>query len=56
MYTTIDETGVLNNYASEPQMYYASYPNQEQQRKYTMQAAFATLIVTTIILVALSVS
>ncbi|NEP11851.1 MAG: ssl1498 family light-harvesting-like protein, partial [Symploca sp. SIO2C1] len=30
MYTSND-LGVLNNYATEPQMYYASYPFPEQQ-------------------------
>ncbi|MDB9303285.1 photosystem II assembly protein Psb34 [Nodularia spumigena] len=45
-----------HNYANEPKMYYANQPNQEQQRQYAVQGAFATLIVTTVILVALSVS
>ncbi len=56
MYTTVNEAGILNNYANEPKMYYAGYPNQEQQRQYAVQGAFATLIVTTLVLVALSVS
>ncbi|MBW4564422.1 MAG: ssl1498 family light-harvesting-like protein [Mojavia pulchra JT2-VF2] len=56
MYTTINEDGVLNNYATEPQMYYAEYPAIWQQRKYLLQSAFATLIVSTLVLVAFSVS
>ncbi|WP_414542112.1 MULTISPECIES: photosystem II assembly protein Psb34 [Nostocaceae] len=56
MYTTINEAGILNNYANEPKMYYASYPDQEEQRLYAVQGAFATLLVTTLVLVALSVS
>ncbi|MBD2163366.1 ssl1498 family light-harvesting-like protein [Calothrix membranacea FACHB-236] len=56
MYTTINEDGVLNNYATEPQMYYAEYPAIWEQRKYVIQATFATLIVTTLVLVGLSVS
>ena len=56
MYTTINEKGVLNNYAKEPQMYCATYPNEQEQRQYAVQGAFATLIVTTLILVALGVS
>jgi hypothetical protein len=56
MYTTINESGILNNYANEPQMYYATYPTTEQQRQYAVQGAFATLLVTTLILVALGVS
>jgi hypothetical protein len=56
MYTTINEAGVLNNYASEPKIYYAQYPKQEQQRQYALQGAFGILLVTTLILVALGVS
>ncbi|MBD2663440.1 hypothetical protein B6N60_03327 [Richelia sinica FACHB-800] len=56
MYTTINEEGILNNYASEPQIYYAEYPNQEQQNTYKIQGAIATLFVTALILVALGVS
>ncbi|YAF99271.1 MAG: photosystem II assembly protein Psb34 (plasmid) [Nodularia sp. CChRGM 3473] len=56
MYTTVNEAGILNNYANEPKMYYAAYPNPEQQRQYAVQGAFATLLVTTLILVALGVS
>ncbi|WP_156481550.1 MULTISPECIES: photosystem II assembly protein Psb34 [unclassified Anabaena] len=56
MYTTINEDGILNNYATEPEMYYATYPNQEEQRRYRLQGAFATLLVTTLVLVALGVS
>jgi hypothetical protein len=56
MYTTVNEDGVLNNYATEPQMYYAEYPAIWEQRKYVIQSVFATLIVTTLVLVALSVS
>jgi hypothetical protein len=56
MYTTTNEEGILNNYATEPQMYYAEYPAIWEQRKYALQAAFATLIVTTLVLVALGVS
>ncbi len=56
MYTTINESGILNNYANEPQMYCATYPSQEEQRQYAVQGAFATLLVTTLILVAFGVS
>ncbi|AFY51286.1 hypothetical protein Nos7524_5596 (plasmid) [Nostoc sp. PCC 7524] len=56
MYTTINEAGVLNNYATEPQMYYAQYPNQEQQNRYKFQGAVATLLVTALVLVAFGVS
>jgi hypothetical protein len=56
MYTTINEDGVLNNYATEPKMYYAEYPAIWEKRKYVLQGMFATLIVTILALVALSVS
>ncbi|MEH2055413.1 photosystem II assembly protein Psb34 [Nostoc sp.] len=56
MYTTVNENGVINNYASEPQLYYAEYPSPEQQNRYKFQAAVATLLVTAIVLVAFGVS
>ncbi|MBD2440289.1 photosystem II assembly protein Psb34 [Nostoc sp. FACHB-110] len=56
MYTTINEEGILNNYATEPKMYYAEYPSAEEQRNYALQGAIATLFMTAIILVALGVS
>ncbi|MBD2204325.1 ssl1498 family light-harvesting-like protein [Calothrix sp. FACHB-1219] len=56
MYTTVNEDGVLNNYATEPQIYYAEYPAIWEQRKYVIQGIFASLIVTTLTLVAVSIS
>ncbi|MDF5708930.1 MAG: ssl1498 family light-harvesting-like protein [Nostoc sp. S4] len=56
MYTTVNEEGILNNYAAEPKMYYAEYPAIWEQRKYLIQGVFATLIVTTLVLVGFSVS
>jgi hypothetical protein len=56
MYTTIDETGRLNNYATEPQMYLAMYPSPEQQRRYLLQGGLATLLLTTLTFVAFAVS
>jgi hypothetical protein len=56
MYTTVNEDGVLNNYATEPQMYYAEYPTIWEQGKYVVQGVFAALIVTTLVLIGLSVS
>ncbi|NEP57437.1 MAG: ssl1498 family light-harvesting-like protein [Symploca sp. SIO2G7] len=55
MYTS-NELGVLNNYATEPQMYYADYPSLFQQRRYALLGAFATLFVTALMLTALAVS
>ncbi len=53
---TINEEGLLNVYASEPEMYYAEYPSPRQQRQYALQAAFATLLVTALILTSLAAS
>ncbi|WP_138502350.1 photosystem II assembly protein Psb34 [Nostoc sp. PA-18-2419] len=56
MYTTVNEEGILNNYAAEPKMYYAEYPAIWEQRRYLIQSVFATLIITTLVLVGFSVS
>ncbi|RCJ21083.1 hypothetical protein A6770_30915 [Nostoc minutum NIES-26] len=56
MYTTVNENGVLNNYPTEPQVYCAEYPAIWEQRKYVIQGVFATLLVTTLVLVGISVS
>lgn len=56
MYTTVNENGILNNYANEPKMYYAQYPTNWEQRQYLLQGAFAILLITTLVLVAFSVS
>jgi hypothetical protein len=53
---TIDETGVMNNYAVEPDMYFAVYPSVEQQRRYLLQGAFAISLVAATLLTALAVS
>lgn len=55
MYTT-NEEGILNNYATEPAIYYAEYPSVDQQRQYAFQGAVAVLFVATTILMALAVS
>ena len=56
MYTTVNETGQLNNYAIEPEMYLASYPAPAQQRNYLFQGTFATLLITILTITALAVS
>jgi hypothetical protein len=53
---TVNETGVLNNYAVEPELYFAEYPSPEQQRRYMFQGAVAILLVSVTILTALAVS
>lgn len=56
MLTTIDEAGRLNNYAVEPEMYFAAFPAPEQQRRYLQQVALAMLLVSAVTLVAFLVS
>ena len=56
MYSTINQEGLLNNYASETPVYYAEYPNQDQQRRYAFQGAIAILFVNFLVLTALAVS
>lgn len=56
MYTTTDEQGLLNNYATEPQVYYSEYPSPEQQRNYALQGALATLLVGALVLLSLAIS
>jgi len=53
---TVDETGVMNNYAVEPKAYFAVYPSPEQQRRYLFQGAFAMLLVVGTLVTAFVVS
>jgi hypothetical protein len=55
MYTTNYE-GLTNNYAVETKTYYAVFPSPEQQQRYLIQGAFATLLVATVLGIALAVS
>lgn len=55
MYTTNNE-GLLNNYATEPEMYYAVFPSLEQRQRYALQGAVAFLFVMLTIFTALAVS
>jgi hypothetical protein len=56
MYTTQDERGILNNFATEPRVYFAEYPSPEQQRQYLFQGSLAIVFVTTLFGIALAVS
>lgn len=53
---TINEEGILNNYAAEPNVYYAEYPSQEQQQRYLFQGAVAVMFVSLLVLTAFGVS
>ena len=41
-YTT-DDQGLLNNFAAEPEVYFAEPPTNSQKVRYTIQAACATV-------------
>lgn len=56
MYTTRNQDGILNNYASEPQLYFAEFPSPEQQKQYAAQGTIAFMLVTFTMLIALAVS
>ncbi len=53
---TIDDKGILNNYAVEPPIYYAQYPSPEQQQRYLLQGATAILFVSVLVLTAFGIS
>ena len=57
MYTTTQlDNGVLNNYATEPEMTYAEYPSLYDQKRYLKQAALATFLVSALVLISFVVS
>jgi hypothetical protein len=56
MFTTTDENGILNNFASEPKMYFAESPSKQQQRNYIFQGVIATLVIAASIVTAFVVS
>jgi hypothetical protein len=53
---TVDETGVMNNYAVEPTVYFAEYPSPDQQRRYALQGAVAVAFVALTVLASFAVS
>ena len=56
MITTVNEEGVLNNYAPTTRVYYAEYPAVWEQRRYATQGAAAALFVGLLIATSLVVS
>lgn len=57
MFTTTQlDNGILNNYAVEPEVYFATYPSPEQQQRYALQGALASLLVAGLFMVTLAVS
>ena len=53
---TVNEDGILNNYAPKVAVYTAEYPAVWEQRRYALQGAFATVFVGLMIMIAFSVS
>ncbi len=51
-----NESSILNNYVTEPQLYYAEYPTQEMQNRYKLQGAVAILLVTALFLLAFGIN
>ena len=51
-----DENGIMNNFASEPQMYYAETPTSKDKKGYVLWGAIAIALITTSVCVAMIVS
>lgn len=56
MQTTQFDNGALNNYASEPELYYAEYPSLDEQKQYKLQAGIAALFVGVLLLTSIAVT
>ena len=56
MTTISDENGIMNNFAKEPQMYYAEAPTSQEKRGYVLWGAIALVVVTASVLTAVVVS
>ncbi|MGB3494970.1 MAG: ssl1498 family light-harvesting-like protein [Elainellaceae cyanobacterium] len=54
--STVDQEGLTNNYAVEPNMYYSVFPSPEQARQYALQGAAATLLIVGLVLTSVVVS
>ena len=53
---TVDDEGIINNYATEPDTYSANYPSPKQQKRYIFLGAGATLLVAIALVIAFTVS
>ncbi|MCC0176625.1 ssl1498 family light-harvesting-like protein [Waterburya agarophytonicola K14] len=56
MTTISDENGIINNFAKEPQMYYAEAPTTKEQKSYIVWGAIAFLVTAGSVFTAISVS
>lgn len=53
---TIDDEGIINNYATEPDLSFFNYPSPEQQKRYIFLKAGATLLIIIALLTKFAVS
>ncbi|WP_026086221.1 MULTISPECIES: photosystem II assembly protein Psb34 [Fischerella] len=53
---TVNDEGMINNYAIQPAMSLAEYPSPEQQQRYIFQGAVAILFVALTLMTAFAVS
>jgi len=53
---TIDERGILNNYANEPAVYVAAYPTADEQRRYALESVAALVLVSLVLLTAFGIN
>jgi hypothetical protein len=53
---TLDDEGLVNNYAIEPEISASAYPSQPQQRRYVLGAIGAALLVVALVLISFAVS
>ncbi len=56
MTTISDENGIINNFAKEPQMYYADEPSSQEQRSYMLWGAVASVVIAGSVFTAVFVS
>lgn len=56
MTTVTDENGIMNNFASEPQMYYAEAPTSQDKRGYAFWGAIAAAVIVASVSTAIVVS
>lgn len=56
MTTTTDESGIMNNFAQEPKMYYAEAPTSQEKTSYILWGAIALVVVAASTVTAIVVS
>ncbi|NMF86754.1 ssl1498 family light-harvesting-like protein [Nodosilinea sp. P-1105] len=54
--TTVDDEGLINNFATEPKVYPSKYPSPRQQRRYILLGSAAVLLVAFLVWISFSVS